>query len=117
LQLREEPRLRCAYPCWARFPRASGFPCRARAADIWFWNLEEHGILDGDYLILAPSTVSRPGGLAVACLRTGTTLVEVLTSHGRVRRVDTRTEMKDGYEVLGDVVAVLRSMKELEEEI
>jgi repressor LexA len=91
-------------------------PGAAMAVRVELQNLEEHGILDGDYLILAPSKPARPGGLAVARLRKGTTLVEVLTPHGRVRRVDTRTEMQDGYEVLGDVVAVLRSIKEIEEE-
>jgi len=30
--------------------------------------------------------------------------------------VDTQTEMRDGYEVLGNVVAVLRSMNGIEEE-
>jgi len=79
-------------------------------------NLEKHGILDGDYLILAQNTASRPGSLAVARMRNGTTLVEVLTGRGRVRRVDTHAEMRDGYEVLGNVVAVLRSMNGIEEE-
>ncbi len=91
-------------------------PGAAMAVRVEIENLEKHGILDGDYLILAQNTASRPGSLAVAHLSNGTTLVDVLTGGGRVRRVDTHTEMRDGYEVLGNVVAVLRSMNGIEEE-
>ena len=91
-------------------------PGAAMAVRVELENLEKHGILDGDYLILGQSKVSRPGTLAVARLRNGTTLVEVLTDPGSVRRVDTHKEMRDGYEVLGNVVAVLRSMNGIEEE-
>ena len=90
-------------------------PAAAMAVRVELEDLEEHGILDGDYLILAEDTGAQPGGLAVARLRNGTTLVEVLSARGRVRRVDTHTEMHDGYEVLGTVVAVLRSMSSIEE--
>ena len=91
-------------------------PGAAMAVRVELENLEKHGILDGDYLILGQSKRSTPGSLAVARLGNGTTLVEVLTARGRVRRVDTQTEMRDGYEVLGNVVAVLRSMNGIEEE-
>lgn len=91
-------------------------PGAAMAVRVELENLEAHGILEGDYLILGLGKASRPGSLAVARLRNATTLVEVLTAHGRVRRVDTHKELRDGYEVVGNVVAVLRSMNGIEEE-
>jgi repressor LexA len=70
----------------------------------------DHGIFRGDYLILGKDRRGRPGNLAVARHRDGTALVEILSTGGRVRRIDNQSELRDGYEILGEVLAILRSM-------
>ena len=72
--------------------------------------LEDRGILRGDYLIVTRGTTLATGELALAEARRRTVLVEALSGGRRVRRVDADQEMRSGYEILGKVVAVLRSM-------
>jgi repressor LexA len=79
-------------------------------------DLGAYGIRAGDFLILGKSPALRPGDLAVARVRNYTTLVEVISARGRVRRIDNRAELHDGYEILGNVLAVLRSMNGMDEE-
>jgi len=74
--------------------------------------LEGRGILRGDYVIVVEGSRARVGELELAQLRGGATLVEVLPGGRRVRRVDDDAELGKGFELLGKVVAVLRSMNE-----
>ncbi len=72
--------------------------------------LERHGILRGDYVIVVSGTKPAAGELAVGQIGRGTTLVEMLPGRRGVRRVDDATVYRDEFELLGRVVAVLRSM-------
>ncbi len=72
--------------------------------------LEAHGILSGDYLIVVREAAPRPGELALAELSRATAIVEMLPGRRGVRRVDDDVELGEGFELLGKVVAVLRSM-------
>ena len=72
--------------------------------------LEKRGILSGDYLIVVRDAAPRAGELALANLRRTTALVEILPGRRGVRRVDDGVEVDEGFEMLGKVVAVLRSM-------
>ena len=71
--------------------------------------LEGLGILKGDYLIVGDGTAPRAGELALVQLRTTTALVQILP-RSRVRRVDDDVELRGGFEFLGRVVGVMRSM-------
>jgi len=79
-------------------------------------DLAEYGIRAGDYLILGNAPILRRGDLAVARVRNGITLVEVLSPRGRARRVDNGAELHEDFEVLGSVLAVLRSMNGIDQE-
>ena len=74
--------------------------------------LENHGILYGDYVIAVQGRAPKSGELALVQLRRTTALVEVLPGRRGVRRVDGGEELVEGFEFLGKVVAVLRSMNE-----
>lgn len=76
--------------------------------------LEAHGILSGDYLIVVREESPRAGELALAHVSRTTALVEVLPGRRGVRRVDDDVELGEGFEMLGKVVAVLRSMSAVE---
>jgi repressor LexA len=78
--------------------------------------LEGRGILRGDYLIVIRGKPPRAGELGLAHLRRTTALVEMLPGSRGVRRVDDDVELGDGFELLGRVVAVLRSMSETRKE-
>lgn len=82
----------------------------AVAVRVNLGGLETRGILRGDYLIIASGGAPDTGGLALAQLRSTTVLVEILPQ-GRVRRVDNDVELHEGFEFLGNVVAVMRSMR------
>lgn len=78
--------------------------------------LERRGILSGDYVIVVRDTQPSSGELGLVQLRRTTALVEMLPGRRGVRRVDDDVEIGDGFELLGRVVAVLRSMNETTEE-
>lgn len=77
--------------------------------------LEGRGILSGDYLIVIRGATPRAGELGLAHLRRTTALVEVLPGRRGVRRIDDDAVLGEGFELLGRVVAVLRSMNEARE--
>lgn len=78
--------------------------------------LERRGILSGDYVIVVRDAAPGSGELGLAWLRRTTALVEMLPGARGVRRVDDGVEIDDGFELLGRVVAVLRSMNARTEE-
>jgi len=82
----------------------------AVAVRVNLGGLETRGILRGDYLIVAAGATPGAGELALAQLRSTTALVEILPQ-GKVRRVDNDVELHEGFEFLGKVVAVMRSMR------
>lgn len=82
------------------------------AVRIDLGGLEGRGILRGDYVIVVQGSRARAGDLELAQLRGGAMLVEVLPGGRRVRRVDDDAELAKGFELLGKVVAVLRSMSD-----
>jgi len=71
--------------------------------------LERRGILEGDLLIVDSTATPEPGNLVVGLQRRGTLLLEVSTSGGRVRPVAGRLTPDDDVELVGSVVAVLRT--------
>ncbi len=85
----------------------------AVAVRVNLQGLEGRGILSGDYLIVIRGATPRPGELALAHLRRTTALVEILPQNRGVRLLDGDAELNGGFELLGRVVAVLRSMNEL----
>ncbi len=82
----------------------------AIAVRVNLQGLEARGILSGDYLIVVREVPPQAGELALVHLSRTTALVEVLPGRRGVRRVDDDVELGEGFEVLGKVVAVLRSM-------
>lgn len=82
----------------------------AVAVRVNLHGLEDRGILSGDYLIFIRGATPQPGELALAHVRRTTTLVEMLPGNRGVRRVDDDAEVHSEFEMLGRVVAVLRSM-------
>jgi repressor LexA len=74
--------------------------------------LERRGILRGDYLIVIRGAGLRAGELGLAQLQRTTALVEMLPDARGVRRIDNDAELGEGFELLGRVVAVLRSMSQ-----
>lgn len=87
----------------------------AVAVRVNLQGLEARGILSGDYLIVIRGTTPRPGELALAHVRRTTALVEMLPQNRGVRCVDEDAELDGEFEMLGRVVAVLRSMNETRE--
>jgi repressor LexA len=87
----------------------------AVAVRVNLHGLEGRGILSGDYLIVIRGATPQPGELALAHLRRTTVLVEVLPESRGVRRVDDHADLDSDFELLGRVVAVLRSMNEARE--
>lgn len=87
----------------------------AVAVRVNLQGLEARGILSGDYLIVIRGTTPRPGELALAHVRRTTALVEMLPQDRGVRCVDEDAELDGEFEMLGRVVAVLRSMNETRE--
>lgn len=87
----------------------------AVAVRVNLQGLEGRGILSGDYLIVVRGATPRTGELALAHLRRTTALVEMLPENRGVRRVDDDAELDSEFELLGRVVAVLRSMNETPE--
>ena len=84
----------------------------AVAVRVNLQGLEKRGILSGDYLIVLRGSAPRAGELGLAHLRRTTALVEILPGKRGVRRVDDDDELNEGFELLGKVVAVMRSMNE-----
>jgi repressor LexA len=87
----------------------------AVAVRVNLHGLEGRGILSGDYLIVVRGATPQTGELALANLRRTTVLVEMLPENRGVRRVDDDVELEGEFEMLGRVVAVLRSMNETRE--
>ncbi len=85
----------------------------AVAVRVNLQGLESRGILSGDYLIVVRGARPQPGELALAHLQRTTALVEILPQNRGVRRVDDAAELDSDFELLGRVVAVLRSMGEM----
>ncbi len=85
----------------------------ALAVRINLSGLERHGILRGDYVIVLSGAKPATGELAVGQIGRGTILVEMLPGRRGVRRVDDATVHRDEFELMGRVIAVLRSMNEL----
>ncbi|MFQ5744002.1 MAG: hypothetical protein ACE5HV_10490 [Acidobacteriota bacterium] len=85
-------------------------PGSAIAVRVRTGGLEDRGILRGDYLIVVRERRARAGDLALAHLTRGTILVEVLAGRQRVCRADNQMEVRNRFQLLGRVVAVLRSM-------
>lgn len=84
----------------------------AVAVRVKLQGLEGRGILSGDYVIVIRGAMPRAGELALAHLRRSTALVEMLPENRGVRRLDDDAEFDSEFELLGRVVAVLRSMNE-----
>jgi len=75
--------------------------------------LERRGILEGDLLIVDSTATLEPGNLVVGLQRRGTLLLELSTGGGRVRPLAGRLTPEDEVELVGSVVAVLRTARGL----
>jgi repressor LexA len=75
--------------------------------------LERRGILEGDMLVIEPGGQTEPGDLVVGLQERGTCLLEISERGRSARPVAGRVDPADDVELIGRVVAVIRSLRGL----